>query len=106
MMLNRQNSRPPQWFVGSVDRLEVASVMAASLVLPPDLSQEELATSNIRLLKPTQHGPGAILHGGTVMSFIAGRYSPACTRSRSYVRVLPHGSLLTIKAERILIQRQ
>lgn len=51
----------------------------ASLVLPPDLSQEELAASNIRLLKPTQHGPGAILHGGTVTSFLAGRYSPACT---------------------------
>lgn len=78
----------------------------ASLVLPPDLSQEELAASNIRLLKPTQHGPGAILHGGTVTSFLAGRYSPVCTHSHSFICVLPHGSLLTIKAERILIQRQ
>lgn len=49
--------RTRQRFVGSVDRLEVAAVTAASLALPPDLSREELAASNIHLLKPTQRNP-------------------------------------------------
>lgn len=55
-----------QWFVGRVDGLEVASMMAESLVLPPDLSREEPAASNIHLLKPTKHDLSAILHGGSM----------------------------------------
>lgn len=39
---------------------------AESLVLPPDLSREEPAASNIHLLKPTKHDSGAILHRGFV----------------------------------------
>lgn len=74
--------RTRQWFVGSADKLEVASATAASLALSPDLSREELAASNIHLLKPTQRNPGAILHRGAAITFAAGRYSPTCTHSR------------------------
>lgn len=77
---------------------------AVSLVLPRDFSQEELAASNIHLLKPTQHGPGAFLHRGAQQRFQQVdtlRHAHTHAPSHSFVPVLPNGSLLTVKAERM-----
>lgn len=89
---------------------------AESLVLPPDLSREEPAASNIHLLKPTKHDPGAILHGGSMT--ITNTVDAAQPRARfqqvdslssphanvlscSFFPVLPNGILTIIKAVRI-----
>lgn len=86
---------------------------AESLVLPPDLSREEPAASNIHLLKPTKHDPGAILHGGSVtttnavdaaqprarcqqVDSLSGPHADAL--SCSFFPVLPNGILTIIKA--------